>query len=296
MSRRTDLADLDAFVAIARAGGFRRAGALRGVSGSALSHAMRGLEERLGVRLFHRTSRSVSLTAAGETLLAEVEPRFIGINEAIERLGHYRDTPAGRVRVTALTDCSRLLLAPKLPSFVEKYPDIDIEIVVDDRFIDMVAQGFDVGVRYGGTIPENMIATRLTPDLDWVVVGSPRYLRRHRRPTVPADLAAHRCIRGRNGRDVVAPWELGKGDSETQVHVSGMLTTSDSDLSISMAVAGVGLLYCLKDRVLAELTSGALELVLPEWASPGPGFHAYYSSHRHVPSALRAFIDHMRCP
>ncbi|ASK96804.1 LysR family transcriptional regulator [Xanthomonas phaseoli pv. phaseoli] len=294
MARRTDFADLDAFVGIARAGGFRRAAALRGVSGSALSHAMRGLEERLGVRLFHRTSRSVSLTAAGEMLLAEVEPRFLGITDAVERLEHFREKPAGRVRVTALTDGARLLLTPKLPGFIAQYPDIDVEIVVDDRFIDMVAQGFDVGIRYGGTVPENMIATRLTRDLEWIVVGAPHYFRKHKRPLEPADLLEHRCIRGRNGRDVVAPWELGAAEEEVVVNVSGLLTTSDSDLSIRMAVAGVGLLYCLKDRVQPELDSGELEWVLRDWASPGPGFHAYYVSHRHVPSALRAFVEHMR--
>ncbi|ASK96812.1 LysR family transcriptional regulator [Xanthomonas campestris pv. merremiae] len=294
MAKKTDLSDLDAFVAIARAGGFRRAAMLRGVSGSALSHTMRGLEERLGVRLFHRTNRSISLTAAGEMLLTELEPRFLGISDAVERLAHFRERPAGRVRVTTLADASRLVIAPKLPGFMAAYPDIEVEIDVNDHFVDMVAQGFDVGIRYGGTVPEDMIASRLTEDLDWIVVGSPAYLDAHGRPRRPDDLMLHQCIRIRTGREVILPWELGSKDIEVVVNVPGLLTVGDSELSIQMAIAGRGLFYCLKRRVQAELDSGALEWVLQDWISPGPGFHAYYVSHRQVPSALRAFVDFMR--
>lgn len=294
MSRRADLADLDAFVAIARAGGFRRAAALRGVSGSALSHAMRGLEQRLGVRLFHRSSRSVSLTAAGEALLKELEPQFHGIDQAVERLERFRSSPAGRVRVTALRDAARLLVVPKLPAFLAQYPDITVEVTVDDRFVDMVGEGFDAGIRYGGTVPEDMIASRLTPDLDWIVVGSPAYLEAHGRPERPDDLMGHRCIRIRTGRDRIYHWDLGLGDSAVALDVPGRLILGDSETSIAMAVAGEGLFYCLKDRVAQELADGALEIVLADWTSPGPGFCAYYSSHRQVPSALRAFIDHLK--
>jgi DNA-binding transcriptional LysR family regulator len=294
MVRRTDLADLDCFVAIARAGGFRRAALQRGVTGSALSHAMRGLEERLGVRLFHRSNRSISLTAAGEALLADLEPRFRGIDEAVERLNRFRLRPSGRVRVTALRDAMRLLIAPKLPSFMAAFPDIDIEIAADDRFVDMVGEGFDAGIRYGGTIPEGMVAARLTADFDWVVVGAPSYLDAHGRPERPSDLMTHRCIRIRAGHDRIYHWELGAGAEEIALDVPGHLTLGDSELSIHMAVAGAGLFYCLKDRVTAELASGKLEIVLPDWTSPGPGFHAYYASHRQVPSALRAFLDHLK--
>ncbi len=293
MTRRADLGDLDAFIAVARAGGFRRAAALRGISGSALSHAMRGLEERLGVRLFHRSTRSVSLTAAGEALLAELEPRFQGIDEAVERLAQFRVKPAGRIRVTALRDAARLLITPKLPSFIAQYPEIDVEIAVDDRFVDIVARGFDAGIRYGGTVPEDMIALRLTPDLEWVIVGAPSYLDAHGRPQCPEDLMNHRCIRIRTGRDRIYHWELGAGEREVALDVPGHLMLDDSELSIRMAEAGAGLFYCLKDRVKAELASGSLERVLSDWTLPGPGFHAYYASHRQVPSALRAFLDNL---
>ncbi|WP_066778827.1 LysR family transcriptional regulator [Sphingomonas sp. CCH5-D11] len=294
MSRRTDLGDLDAFLAVARAGGFRKAGIARGVSGSALSHAMRGLEDRLGVRLFHRNNRSVALTAAGEALLADLEPRFRGIDEAVERLERFRARPAGRVRVTALRDAARLLITPKLPAFIARFPDIDVEITVDDRFVDMVGEGYDAGIRYGGTVPEDMIASRLTPDLDWVIVGSPDYLKTNGRPERPADLMAHRCIRIRAGQDRIYRWELGEGIDEVALDVPGHLTLDDSELSIRMAEAGVGLFYCLKDRVKGEIEAGTLEVVLAKWVLPSPGFHAYYASHRQVPSALRAFLDHLR--
>lgn len=296
MSQRTELADLETFIAIARAGGFRKAAAIRGVSGSALSHAMRGLESRLGVRLFHRTSRSVSLTAAGEMLLSELEPQFSGIQTALDKLGRFREGPKGRVRITALRDAARLLLAPRMPSFNRLYPDIELEVSVDDRFVDMVADGFDAGIRYGGTVPEGMIAARLTPELEWVVVGSPAYIAAHGRPNVPQDLLAHQCIRIRTGTDRIYRWELGDGERATVLDVPGTMTLGDSELSIDMVKQGCGLFYCLRERVTDELAAGTLEVVLPEWASLGPGFHAYYVSHRQVPSALRTFLDHLKKP
>lgn len=294
MTRRADLADLDSFLAIARAGGFRRAAALRGVSGSALSHAMRGLEQRLGVRLFHRNSRSVSLTAAGEMLLAELTPRFQGIDHALERLDAYRAQPSGRVRITTLRDAARLLIGPKLPAFRRQYPEIDVEITVDDKFVNMIGEGFDAGVRYGGTVPEDMVAARLTADLPWVVVGSPSYFSSKGRPRRPEDLMHHQCIRIRTGRDAIYHWEFGTGDEQMAIDVPGHLTLGESDLSIQMAVAGEGLFYCLKDRVTDELGSGQLQTVLDDWIMPSPGFHAYYASHRQVPSALRLLLDHLK--
>jgi len=294
MSSRADLSDLESFIAIARAGGFRKAAALRGVSGSALSHAIRGLEARLGVRLFHRTSRSISLTAAGEMLLAELEPHFSGIQTAIDLLDGFRSGPSGRVRITTLRDAAHLLIGPRVPSFRRLYPDIELEIVVDDRFVDMVSEGFDAGIRYGGTVPDGMIASRLTSDLEWVIVGSPAYLEERGRPSEPMDLMGHECIRIRTGTDRLYKWELGDGDRTIEVDVPGTMILGDSELSIRMVVEGCGLFYCLKSRVAEELASGALEIVLPEWTSKGPGFHAYYVSHRQVPSALRTFLDHLK--
>ncbi|MBB4570037.1 DNA-binding transcriptional LysR family regulator [Rhizobium leguminosarum] len=296
VSTRADLADLETFVAIARAGGFRKAAALRGVSGSALSHSIRGLEARLGVRLFHRTSRSISLTAAGEVLLAELEPHFLGIQAAMDLLDSFRSGPTGRVRVTTLRDAAELLIAPRLHSFRRNYPDVEIEVSVEDRFIDMVAEGFDAGIRYGGTVPEGMIASRLTSELEWVVVGSPTYLNERGRPERPEDLLTHECIRIRTGTDHVCKWELGDGDRMVALDVPGLLTLGDSELSIRMAQEGGGLFYCLRARVEDKLAAGLLEVVLPDWSSTGPGFHAYYVSHRQVPSALRTFLDHLKAP
>lgn len=294
MPRRTDLADLEAFIAVAQARGFRKAGAVRGVSGSALSHAMRGLEARLGVRLLHRTSRSVSLTAAGELLLSELQPHFTGIQEAVDKLERFRKGPSGRVRLTVLRDAARLLLTSKLPSFVHRYPDIDVEVAVNDRFVDMVAEGFDAGIRYGGTVPEDMVATRLTPDLEWVIVGAPTYLQHHGTPATPQDLLRHHCIRIRTGEERIYRWELDRAEQSVELDVPGQVMLDDSELSIRMAEAGAGLCYCLKARVVHELSSGTLRQVLPEWTSMGPGFHAYYISHRQVPAALRTLLDHLK--
>lgn len=294
MARRPDFADLDVFLAIARAGGFRRAAAQRGVSGSALSHTIRGLEARLGVRLFHRTSRSVSLTAAGQMLLDDLEPRFQGIADALDRLDGLKATPSGRVRITALRDAARLLIEPKLPGFLERYPDIDVEIVVDDRFVDMVADGFDAGIRYGGTVPEGMVAARLTRELDWVVVGAPAYFAAHGRPQTPDDLLSHRCIRIRTGANRIYKWEFERGEEVRALDVPGRLTLEETEISIRMAAAGAGLFYCLRDRAGDLIGSGALETVLDDWIARGPGFHAYYVSHRQVPLALRLLLDHLK--
>jgi DNA-binding transcriptional LysR family regulator len=294
MARRTQLADLETFVEVARAGGFRRAAVARGVTGSALSHAIRGLEERLAVRLFHRSNRNVSLTAAGEALLAELAPRLRDIDEAVVGLDRFRERPVGRVRVTALRDAAQLLIAPKMPSFIEAYPDIEIEVDVDDKYVNMIDEGFDAGIRYGGTIPQDMVAARLTGELEWVVVGAPSYFASHGRPSKPQELMQHQCIRMRAGHDRIYRWELGVGHDDLALDVPGHLTLGDSVLSIDMAVAGVGLYYCLRRRVADHLAAGSLDVALADWTSPGPGFHAYYASHRHVPSALRAFLDHLK--
>lgn len=296
MSQRTELNDLEAFCAIARAGGFSRAASLRGVSGSALSHAMRGLEERLGVRLFNRTSRSVSLTAAGEMLLAELEPGLSTITAAIDKLERFRSGPAGRVRLTVLRDAAMLLLANRMPSFATLYPDIDVELDVNDSFVDLVAEGFDAGIRYGGTVPEGMIASKLSSELEWIAVASPEYIGRHGRPQTPEDLLHHRCIRIRTGNDQIYHWEFDNSERATRVDVPGSLMLGDSELSIRFAIAGMGIFYGLRARMASELATGQLEELLPDWSSKGPGFYAYYSSRRQMPAALRALIDHLKTP
>ncbi|WP_336760193.1 LysR substrate-binding domain-containing protein [Asaia sp. VD9] len=280
---------LESFLAIARVGSFTRAALQRGVTGSALSHAMTQLERRLDVRLFHRTTRQVRLTGAGEMLLAEIAPHFERIDASLAQLEAFRRLPSGRLRITTLRDAATLLLAPRLAAFMALYPAIELDIVVDDRVVDAVSEGFDAGIRYGGTVPEGMIARRLTDDLNWVVVGAPAYLDVMGRPRQPEDLMRHRCIRIRTGTGRLCSWELGRGERQCALDVPGQVILGDSELSLACACAGGGLFYCLEDRARAALDCGALELVLPEWTSVGEGFHLYYPSRKHVPSALRAF-------
>ncbi|NIE79013.1 LysR substrate-binding domain-containing protein [Asaia sp. As-1742] len=287
---------LESFIAIAQAGSFARAASLRGVTGSALSHAMTQLERKLAVRLFHRTTRQVRLTGAGEMLLAEIAPQFARIDATLAALDAFRASPSGRLRITTLRDAANLLLAPRLAGFMAQYPAIELDIVVDDRVVDIVSEGFDAGIRYGGTVPEGMIATRLTGDLNWVVVGAPAYLDAMGRPQQPEDLMQHRCIRIRTGTGRLYPWELGEGSRQCVLDVPGQVILGDSELSLACATAGGGLFYCLEKRAQPAFDNGQLELVLPEWASLGEGFHAYYPSRRHVPAALKAFTAFFRIP
>lgn len=285
---------LEMFVEIARAGSIRRAALSRGVTASAISHALASLESQLGIRLFNRTTRKLSLTPAGEMLFHDLSESFLAIRESLERIEDYRSLPAGRLRVTALRDATTLLLAPRLPSFLERYPNIEVEVSVDDRFVDAVAEGFDLGIRYGGTVPEGMIAARLSPQLDWVVVGAPAYFERYGRPIQPTDLMQHRCIRIRTGSGRVLAWELGEGSSMQSFDVPGVLTLGDTELSLAMTRAGIGLFYCLRERVQEDINAGNLEVTLDEWSSPGEGFYAYYASRKQIPRALRLFLDFLR--
>jgi DNA-binding transcriptional LysR family regulator len=293
-ARRPTLAELEIFVSVARAGSLRRAADLRNLTPSAISHSITATETRLGVRLFHRTTRTLKLTEPGEMLLAELTPHFEGIDDALENLEGFRETPRGRVRVSVLRDAMRLLVGPKLPGFAARYPDIKVDVSSDDKFVDVIAEGFDAGIRYGGTVPEDMVAARLSPDLRWVVVGAPGYLDARGRPIEPGDLIYHACIRIRTGMNRIYHWELGTGADSVALDVPGHITLDDSETSIRLAVSGGGLFYCLEKRVATELKAGLLEVVLPDFAVTGPGFYAYYASHRQIPTALRAFIDYLK--
>lgn len=294
MTRLPTLTELEVFVSVAQAQSFRRAAELRGLTPSAISHAIGSLETRLGIRLFHRTTRTLRLTEPGDMLLAELAPQFEGIAHTLENLQRFREQPRGRVRVSVLRDAVRLLVTPKLAEFALRYPDIEVEVSSDDKFVDLIAEGFDAGIRYGGTVPNDMVAARLTPDLRWVVVGSPAYLAEHGRPRVPHDLMNHRCLRIRTGVNRIYHWELGTGEDRVALDVPGTVTLDDSEAAICVARGGGGLFYCLEQRVEEELKSGTLKVVLPEWAVLGPGFYAYYASHRRVPAALRALIDYLK--
>ncbi len=292
--RRSDFADLSYFLEIAKHRNFRRAGLELGLSASALSHALRGLEERLGVRLLNRTSRSVTLTAAGEALQAAVQDPFLKIAQALEVVNRFRDAPMGRVRLSVPNDAADHLLAPVLPTFIERYPDVELEVSVSNRLIDVIEKGFDAGIRYDGTVPEDMVAQRLSADIRWIVVGAPAYLERFGVPAHPNDLQSHRCIRIRIGDDSLYRWEFERGDEQLAIAVPGSLVVDDGRLGLAAARDGVGLMYVADTMVRRELASGELRIVLGDWATSSGGYHIYYSSRRQVPAALRLFIDLVR--
>jgi DNA-binding transcriptional LysR family regulator len=291
---RSDLADFSYFLAIARHRSFRRAGLELGVSASALSHSLKGLEGRLGVRLLNRTNRSVTLTAAGEELLAGIDAPFDAIGAAVEGLNRHRGEPTGRIRLNVLEHASSLLLAPVLPVFVERYPDIEIAVTVTNHLVDVIAQGADAGIRYGGTVPEDMIAQSLSGDIRWVVVGAPAYLARFGTPEHPRDLLRHKCLRIRLGDDSIYHWEFENGAETLAIDVPGAITIDATQLALDLVVGGVGRAYRPEPCVLPLVRQGALHVVLPEWASTGSGFHIYYSGRRQLPTGLRLLIDLVR--
>lgn len=292
--RRSDLTELSYFLEIAKHRNFRRASLELGLSSSALSHALRGLEERLGVRLLNRTSRSVTLTAAGEALRTAILEPFEDIGRALDVLNRFRDAPMGRVRLSVPTEAAQYLVGPVMATFLERYPDVEIEVSVSNRMIDITDSGFDAGIRYGGTVPEDMIAQRLSPDVRWIVVGAPSYLERFGVPTHPKDLHSHRCIRIRIGDDRIYRWEFERGSEQLEVNVPGSLLVDQGLIGLAAVKQGAGLMYVCEPMVSDLLEEGVLRTVLDDWAPMGPGFHIYYSSRRQMPAALRLFIELVR--
>lgn len=291
---RSDLAAFSAFLSIARHRSFRRAATELEISASALSHALKALEERLGVRLINRTNRSLTLTAAGEELQASISDPFDQIGRAVDQLNRFRDAPSGRVRLNVVADAAEFLLAPVMPILVERYPDIDIEICSSNRMVDVTESGFDAGIRYGGTVPEDMITQRLSADMHWRIGASPAYLNKHGRPTHPNDIASHQCLKVRLGDDRLYRWEFERGDEEMALATPGSITIDDSGIAVAMAVRGVGLMYGPEPAMAEAVAQGTLEYVLEDWVTAGPGYHIYYSSRRHVPAGLKLLIDLIR--
>lgn len=291
---RADLADFAYFIVIAKHRSFRHAAQELGVSSSALSHAMAALEERRGVRLLNRTTRSVALTAAGEELRSGIEDSMAAIREAAERLNRYRDTPAGRIRINVLEDAVPLLLTPVMPVFAERYPDIEVDISVSNRLIDVVGSGFDAGIRYGGTVPEDMIAQRLSPDIRWIAAAAPAYLAHYGEPATPHDLAEHRCVRIRLGNDQIYEWEFARNGEEIALAVPGPLTADSTHALVGFGLGGAGIIYGAEPVLRSHLDGGGLQVVLSDWAVQGSGFHAYYPGRRQLPTGLRLLIDLIR--
>jgi DNA-binding transcriptional LysR family regulator len=288
---RGTLNDLLAFAAVARERSFTRAAAVLGMSPSALSHAMRGLEERLGVRLLARTTRSVAPTEAGERLLQSLNPALSDIEGGLEALAEWRDNPSGTVRITTFAYAARMVLVPKLPAFLLAHPDINVEVIIQDGLTDIVASGFDAGIRLGETVAKDMIAVRVGPELRTVVVGTPSYFARIPPPDTPYDLERHACIGYRlTTSGGLLPWEFEKDGKEIKIRTSGPLIVNDGELPAAAVRAGVGLGYMMEHDVADEIASGALVQVLNDWCPPFPGFHLYHPSRRQSPPALRALI------
>ena len=294
--KRIDPADLSIFIAIANHLSFSRAAIELGVTPSSLSHALRAVEERLGVRLVNRTTRSVALTEAGQRLYARIKPAFLDINDAIDDLNTFRDTPSGTLRFNASRAAAKVALLPAVMRFQRRYPDVNVEVVVDNAMIDIVAAGFDAGVRLGETIEADMITTAIGPRQRFAVVATPDYFERYPKPQTPEDLRGQPCIRYRFLSGVMYRWEFGRGGIELDVDVDGPLTVSDQDIMVDAALGGAGLAYLFEDQISDMLADGRLVRVLEDWCPFYPGFYLYYPSRRQAPAALRAFLDFVRAP
>jgi DNA-binding transcriptional LysR family regulator len=285
-----DLRDLDAFVAVARTRNFRRAALEQRVSVSSLSQRLRDMEERLGVRLMNRTTRSVALTEAGELLLGRVAPAMSDVSEALDQARGLRGVPSGRLRINAPPPAIDLVLAPMVAPFMEAYPQIDLEIIGESSFVDIVAQGFDAGVRYGEHLAQDMIAVSLGPPQRYAVVASPDYVARHGKPRHPKDLLDHRCIRIRFGRGALLDWEFEKAGQVVMVSPPPRLIANYPGLVQRAARDGFGFWLTFEGYVREAIKSGALVSVLDDWCAPFPGPFLYYPSRRQTPPALAAFI------
>lgn len=292
--RRGDLDDLAAFAAVARARSFTRAAAELNLSPSALSHAMRALEARLGVRLLARTTRSVAPTAAGERLLRSLAPALDAVGQGLADLADWRDTPSGTVRIAAFGYAARTILAPRLPAFLAAHPDISVEVVTDDRLVDIVASGFDAGIRLAESVERDMVAVPVGPQLQSAIVGTPDYFARYPPPATPADLDRHVCVNYRlMGGGGLLPWWFARDGREVRVKVGGQLIVNDESLIGAAVRAGAGLGYMMAHDVAAEVAEGRLVQVLGDWCPPFDGCRLYYPDRQGSP-ALRALIDALR--
>jgi DNA-binding transcriptional LysR family regulator len=292
---RENLSDLVAFLAVARTGSFTRAARQLGVSQPALSHALKELEGRLGLRLLNRTTRSVATTEAGERLLRSVAPHFDGIEAGLAALTELRDKPAGTVRITVGDQPAEALLLPAVAKLLPAYPDLNVEISVDNGFVDIVAERFDAGVRLGETLAQDMVAVRIGPDMRMAVVGSPAYFAGRSSPQMPHDLAEHVCIGLRyTAQGGVGIWDFEKAGRAVNVRVEGQLIVNNIALARLGALQGAGLAYLPEEYVAPLINTGALVGVLEEWCEPFPGYHLYYPSRRQQSAAFALVVEALR--
>ena len=294
MEGRPTLIELTAFMAIARHGSFRAAADDLGVSPSTLSHMMRALEERLALRLFNRTTRSVAPTEAGTRLMRSLAPLLTGLDAALDDVRTLHERPSGTVRINASVRAAEALMRRFIPAFLEQYPDVQVDLVTDGRWVNVVAEGFDLGVRLGEAVPQDMIALPFGGEERFIVIAAPAYLAGHGAPEAPDDLAAHRCIRLRLPSGKIYRWEFAHRNEEFAIDVAGPLTLDAMALVAEAAIAGLGIGFVSLSLVRDALADGRLVHLLEDWTPPFPGMHLYYPSRRLLPSAVRAFIDLVR--
>jgi DNA-binding transcriptional LysR family regulator len=286
--------DLSPFLALARHRSFRRAADELGCTPSALSHAVKALEARLDLRLFNRTTRSVALTEAGETLLARVAPAFRDIEDALDDLNNFRGTPVGRLKINASRPSARMVLLPLVARFLATHPRIAIEIVIDNDLVDMVSEGFDAGVRFGETVAQDMIAVAIGPRQRTAIVATPGFFEAHPKPLMPEQLKSLPCVGFRFGSGRLYAWEFERGGVELSVEVDGALILDDQDMMVDAALTGAGIAFTFEDQVKDLVADGRLVRVLEDWCPYYSGFYLYYPSRRQMPAALRAFVDFVR--
>ena len=292
---RENVNDLLAFLAVARERSFTRAAAKLGVSQSALSHTIRGLETRLGLRLLTRTTRSVAPTEAGERLLQNVGPHFEEIEGELEALSELRDKPAGTIRITTGEHATETILWPKLAKLLAKYPDIKVEITIDYGLTDIVTERYDAGVRFGEQVAKDMIAVRIAPDMRMAAVAAPSYFAKRAPPRKPQDLVGHSCINIRlPTRGGLYAWEFERGDRELKVRVDGQLVFNTLAPILAAALGGFGIAFVPEDLVQPHIDKGRLSRVLEDWCAPFPGYHLYYPSRRQSSPAFALLVDALR--
>ena len=291
---RPSLAALEVFLTVARLGSFRKAAAERGVSPSALSHVIRGLEEMLGIRLFNRTSRSISLTEAGRHLLERVGPALGEVAEALDGIDAFRGRPAGVLRLNVPRIANELILQRMVGRFLAEYPEVKMEVTSHDGLVDIVAGGFDAGIRRDRRLAAGMVALPVGPARRFAVVGAPCYLAGRDRPQVPQELHSHDCIERAFPDGSRYAWEFGRDGEALEIEVSGRLVVDDTALMVRAALDGVGLAFVYEDLVAEPVASGRLVRMLEDWCPIQPRFFLYYAGRRQVPAALRAFIDMVR--
>ena len=288
---QASLKELEAAVAIARRGTFRAASIDLGISTTALSHTIGRLESALGVRLFNRTTRSVSLTDAGRLFIQHVAPSLQDLHAALETVREQRETPSGTIRINAAPFAARAIISPLVLEFVRRYPDMNVDIVTEGRMIDIVRDGFDLGIRVAGLVPSDMIAVSLGRPQRHAVVGSPAYFERHCVPVVPPDLLTHKCIRVRLPDGSTYRWRFEKDGEQVQIDVEGQISLDEASLTRAAVLAGAGIGYLFEQDILPEIKTGRVIRVLEDWTPPYPGLCLYYPGRRNLSAGVRAFLE-----